>query len=215
MKRFIVIVGLLIGINCKNNSDTKITPTATFSITFNATWSNTSHPNHFPDRAHFSKLVVVSHNVDTEFWKLGEFATSGVQDIAELGANSAFKSEFDQSKAEGQANAYSESVELLSLPNSTTLTIELDEDYPLLTALSMIAPSPDWFVGVNNVNLIQNDVWVSELTLPLLALDAGTDSGVDFTSANQVTNPKEPIQYLDFGNNSLNTFGELVIKRVD
>lgn len=215
MKRLFVIFGILLGMNCKGSGDTKLTSTATYTITFNATWSTTTHPNHFPDRAHFSKLVVVSHNADVEFWEVGGLSSLGVQNIAEFGANTVFMSEFDQSKALGQANAYTESVELLSLPNSTTITIELDKDYPLLTALSMIAPSPDWFVGVNNISLIQNDEWVSELTLPLLALDAGTDSGVNFTSANKVTNPKQPIQFLEFGSSSLNSFGELVITKVN
>tara|TARA_R110002096_G_scaffold324349_6_gene518438 strand:- start:1155 stop:1796 length:642 start_codon:yes stop_codon:yes gene_type:complete len=213
MKRIIVIFGVLIGLNC--SSAPQLPSTATYTISFNATWSSSTHPNHFPTRAHFSKLVAVSHNSDVEFWNLGELSSLGIQNIAEFGANSVFKNEVDQARTLGQADVYLESVELLSLPDSAIITIELDEEYPLLTALSMIAPSPDWFVGVNNINLIQNQEWVSELTLPLLALDAGTDSGVDFTSANNVTNPKQPIQFIDFGSSSLNTFGELVIKRVD
>ncbi len=215
MKYIVLAIGVLIGISCKSKNDQEHSLSATYSITFNATWSNTTHPNHYPNRAHFSKLVAVSHNSDVEFWELDGLSSLGVQNIAELGANSVFKSEVDQARALDRANTYIESIELLNLPDSTTMIIEIDKDYPLLTALSMIAPSPDWFVGVNNISLVQNNEWVNELTLPLLALDAGTDSGVDFTSANSVTNPKQPIQYLDFGSSSLNTFGELVIKRVD
>ncbi len=215
MKRVIVVIGLLVSMNCKNNGESDLPPTATYTVTFNATWSNATHPNQFPSRAHFSKLVVVSHNKNVEFWKLGELSSLGVQNIAELGANSEFNSEFEQAKTLNNADVYIESIELSNLPDSTTISFTVNEDHPFLTALSMIAPSPDWFVGVNNVHLIEDEEWVDELTITLLALDAGTDSGDDFRSADEVTNPKQPIHYLDFGSSSLNTFGELTITRVD
>jgi hypothetical protein len=57
----------------------------------------------------------------------------------------------------------------------------------------MIAPSPDWFVGVYGLNLIRNGDWVNEMTVDLYPYDAGTDSGVDYVSPNLNSMPAEPI----------------------
>ena len=37
--------------------------------------------------------------------------------------------------------------------------------------------------------MLEDGVWASEVVVPLLPYDAGTDSGVTFTSANEVTDP--------------------------
>ena len=57
----------------------------------------------------------------------------------------------------------------------------------------MIAPSPDWFVSVCNVNLIENGKWLEEKMVELSVYDAGTDSGITYTSENQTTIPRENI----------------------
>jgi hypothetical protein len=54
----------------------------------------------------------------------------------------------------------------------------------------MIAPSPDWFVGVDSLNLIENGEWVTNKIVTLYGRDAGTDSGITFTSPDQVTVPR-------------------------
>jgi hypothetical protein len=53
----------------------------------------------------------------------------------------------------------------------------------------MIAPSPDWFVGVSSLNLLENGQWASNKVVDLYAYDAGTDSGTTYISANSVTSP--------------------------
>jgi hypothetical protein len=60
----------------------------------------------------------------------------------------------------------------------------------------MIAPSPDWFVGVSGLELRPDGEWIGKLGVDLLPYDAGTDSGLSFTSPNNNTNPAEPITSL-------------------
>ena len=74
----------------------------------------------------------------------------------------------------------------------------------------MIAPSPDWFIGVNSVNLLDtNSNWKTSISLDLYAYDSGTDSGTNYTSANSVTNPFQNISSLrniiPFNNNKIGT----------
>jgi hypothetical protein len=63
----------------------------------------------------------------------------------------------------------------------------------------MIAPSPDWFVGVNGLPLLVNGQWIEQVDFPLYSWDAGSDSGASFTSPDLDTVPKEPIALITTG----------------
>lgn len=49
----------------------------------------------------------------------------------------------------------------------------------------MIAPSPDWFIAVRDVELYEKGKWITDKTVEVGAYDAGTDAGVNFTSPNK------------------------------
>jgi hypothetical protein len=68
-----------------------------------------------------------------------------------------------------------------------------------VTIVSMVAPSPDWFVGVSGLSLLEGDDWISERILQLPAWDAGTDSGPSFESPDEDTEPPEPIHLFTTG----------------
>ena len=57
----------------------------------------------------------------------------------------------------------------------------------------MLAPSPDWFIGIDSLNLLENGKWLNSKTINLKVYDAGSDSGLNFTSADSSTSPKENI----------------------
>lgn len=67
-------------------------------------------------------------------------------------------------------------------------------DQPLFLQLSFairMVPSPDWFVGLDGLDLCANSThWKDRLTLDLFPLDAGTDNGFTFTSPNYPTEPR-------------------------
>ena len=57
----------------------------------------------------------------------------------------------------------------------------------------MIAPSPDWFVGVSDLSLRSGGRWIESLTVDLRPYDAGTEEGTGFSFSNPPTVPQEPI----------------------
>ena len=85
---------------------------------------------------------------------------------------------------------------LSSGESSISLEVTLSQDHPRLTLVSMLAPSPDWFVGVSGLQLYDSGAWTLSETVQLYPLDAGTDSGPDFTSGDADQDPAEPIQAL-------------------
>ena len=70
--------------------------------------------------------------------------------------------------------------------------MQVDAAHPLVSVVAMIAPSPDWFTGLANVNLMENGAWVASRTLELSAYDSGGDDGTTYKAPDQDNNPKKP-----------------------
>jgi len=174
---------------------------ATYSVNFTSNWTQTAHPHSsgsLPSNGHWSKLVGATHNSDVVFLEMGGTATQGVENIAETGSNTVFYTEVDAAIAANYASALVDGDGLATAGGQININeVITTEDYPLLTLLSMIAPSPDWMIAVNSVSLVDgNGDWIDEITIDLYPYDAGTDSGVDYTSSDVDTNPQDPISSL-------------------
>ena len=68
----------------------------------------------------------------------------------------------------------------------------------LISGMSMIAPSPDWIVGIDSIPVCKGSEWLDRIEYDAHLWDAGTDSGLRFTSRNQATNPREIIQRIRY-----------------
>lgn len=165
---------------------------ATYRVTFVATWSPTSHPGAYPPNAHFSPLIGATHGAGYSMWGPGETATLGLEFMAEVGSTGSLSSEIGQAIAAGTAGSVIQGGGAGS-PGTATATFTVDADFPLVSLTTMVAPSPDWFVGVHDLDLLASGDWTDSLVVPLFAYDAGTDSGTGFQSANANTVPRDPI----------------------
>jgi hypothetical protein len=167
--------------------------TITYKVTFNATWSEETHPDDFPPNPHFSGLIGASHNNEVSFWKEGELASPGIKSMAETGSKNPLNLEISNAILDKTAFKLISGGVINPSPGSVSLEFKVSENYPLVTLVSMIAPSPDWFVGVDSLNLFENGSFVDEKTMVLYAYDSGTDSGTTYTSPNDPTDPPVPI----------------------
>ncbi len=165
--------------------------TATYDITFEGLWTSANHP--LPPNPHFSPLVGASHNDSVELWAVGELASSGIERMAEFGSVNVLRTEV---QAAGTDNASFIQGNGLGATGTTTVTVEVDIERPLVTLVTMIAPSPDWFVGTSGLDLLAAGRFADSLVYDLYAYDAGTDSGPDFTSPDDNSVPREPIHLL-------------------
>ena len=164
---------------------------ATYRVTFQGTWTTTVTPGGVPSGAHFTTLIGAVHNDSVTFWSSGGTASAGVEAVAELGTTGAFKSEIN-------ANTNAVAVIEKSLPSGGTPTAPVDltvtTAHPRVTLLTMVAPSPDWFVGVSGLSLLdaQGD-WLALHTVDLFPYDAGTEEGTEFSLSNAATSPQGTI----------------------
>lgn len=175
-----------------------IAPVARYLVTFDAGWSASTHPTDAPPQPHFSGLIGGTHREQVRFWGDGALASDGIKAMAERGRKSPLDEEVQAAIAAGTAQHVLSGGDIPLSPGSVALEFEISRDYPLVTLVSMIAPSPDWFVGVSGLSLIEGD-WVAEKVVPLDAWDAGTDGGVTFLSADRPLEPREPIARIRSG----------------
>ena len=169
----------------------------TYRITVEGAWTATSHPHEYPRDAHFSWLTGATHDAGYRLFEAGGAATPGLEALAEDGELTPYDEEIQAAIDQGSAGALFQARPIDKMPGTTTFEITLDQRHPLVSLVTMIAPSPDWFTGVADVRLLENGAWVAEKTLDLEAWDAGTDSGATFTSSDADTMPREAVRLLD------------------
>jgi len=179
------------------NGSEPVVGAAEYEVTFESTWSAATHPYNFPTNPHFSGLIGATHDSTVVFWKEGELASAGIKNVAEKGSKNPFDNEINAAIAADTAFTKLSGGGIGTSPGSVSLTFQVSNEYPLVTLVSMIAPSPDWFVGVSGLSLYENGEWVSEKVVDLYLYDAGTDSGTDFTSRDEATTPPVVITRID------------------
>ena len=196
--RFFVLVGLFLvaaALFTISTEAVRAQTTATYTVTFEGNWNTQSTPGGVVSGAHFTTLIGAVHNDQVTFWEMGGMATAGVESVAETGSTGTFSSEIS-----GAANGTVKSTVQqggTSATGSRTFEVEFSRSHPLFTLLSMIGPSPDWFVGVSGLSLLDGEGnWHSSHMVDLFPYDAGTEDGEGFSLGNPDTNPQGTITSL-------------------
>ena len=169
---------------------------ATYEVTFTPGWTAKSHPVDYPeagllDAPHFSGIIGVTHGAGYEIFKVGKAPTTGLERLSEMGKHDPLDEEIKAAIAKGNAGALFETDGIKDLTKPVKFTVTVDGKNPMVSAVAMIAPSPDWFAGVGNVNLMEAGGWVVSKTLDVYAYDSGGDDGATYTAADKDTKPKK------------------------
>uniref|UniRef100_A0A3P9KCY1 Spondin-2 n=1 Tax=Oryzias latipes TaxID=8090 RepID=A0A3P9KCY1_ORYLA len=170
---------------------------AQYSLTFSGKWTRAAFPKQYPvyrPPAQWSNLIGVTHSLDYHMWQRNEFASNGVREFAEKSEAWTLMKEVETA-GERIQSVYG----ILSAPAVVGGTGQMDTEFEvfarhsLMSFMVRIIPSPDWFVGVDSINLCNGDKWKESVTLELFPYDAGTDSGFTFSSPNFETIPQDRI----------------------
>ena len=160
-------------------------------MTFQGEWTTRSTPGGVVGSAHFTTLIGAVHNREVTFWRSGGKATPGIEGVAELGSIGTFRSEIN-ARGTDVASVIQQPVGFGGRGRAT-FEIEVTADHPLVTLVSMIGPSPDWFVGVSRLSLLDDGQWRSRRSVNLYPYDAGTEEGEEFSLSNPPTSPQGTI----------------------
>ena len=171
---------------------------ATYRVTFTGMFADDALASGVspPSGAHFSTLIGAVHNDSVSFWRSGGTASAGVQSMAEVGGTAALKSEIN---VDSNPNVLAVIEKSIASGGTATATVDIEVTaaHPLVTLVTMVAPSPDWFVGVSglslrNINSV-SDGWWQSVTVELFPYDAGTEEGTEFSLNNADTSPRGTI----------------------
>lgn len=173
-----------------------------YRVSFNFRWTPETHPASFLSSAHFSPINVAAHTEAYTMWLPAGYATPGMQDVAETGSTSALRTSLGAYEAAGHVSSWGSGAPGPVPPVSTrTITVRVNgtSGASLLSGSSMLAPSPDWFVGMSRVQLCNGTSWLTSTSGGLGLWDAGTDSGTTLTAADVVTDPPTAIRQFGLG----------------
>ena len=168
---------------------------ATYRVTFEGKFTASALAGgvSVPSGAHFTTLIGAVHNGSVTFWSSGGTASAGIESMAEIGGTSTLKSEINAA----MPNALAVIEQSIASDGTATATVDitLTTDHPPVTLTSMVAPSPDWFVGVSGLSLrtAADDGWQPSRTMDLFPWDAGTEEGTEFSLSNSATSPRGTI----------------------
>lgn len=187
---FSVLIGALL-FSC--SKETVITPVlqplsdADYTMQVTTYWSAPQFT--VSAKVHITNIVGMVHSVDTFLWKPGFLATPGLKDVAETGNTTKMNLEIDKiitlNKASLRFN-----ITPPVINGSVQKDFTLTQKYSNVSFASMIAPSPDWFIGINNFSLIKNNNWIKDTTINIFVYDAGTEDGDVFGYNNPATSPQ-------------------------
>ena len=200
-----------------NSSSTQLaSETITYQVTFNVNWSQETHAASLPPNPHMSPMVVVAHASEDELFKSGDEANNAIEQVAETGATSLIKEELENKLASDQIFDFKIG-KRVDAPGSDNVEITVNQSVAYLSFISMIAPSPDWIVGLANIELLENGEFINTKTIDVRTYDAGTDSGTTFTAEDTDTQPRELISSpvdQQFITASETPFGTITIERI-
>lgn len=192
MKKLISIVILIFFFSCKKETGRDLSK-AQYKVVFTMNWNAQDFPTDYPSNAHFSPLIGWSHQVNNTFFAVDSLASPGIKEMAERGKTTPLDNELTARITAGEGYQLYIGNGLATGVGEIKIDVEVSRSFPEVTLVSMLAPSPDWYIAALNVNLLENGTFVKEKEVDVLVYDAGTDDGITFTAANSITSPQDSI----------------------
>lgn len=164
-----------------------------YKVMVQTAWSREVFPKQYPEwrpPAQWSKVVGRSHNPSFLLFRMGDTASEGLKQFAEIG-----KTEVLDAQSQGEGGVFDEfnAPPITQGVGETEAEFFVDGNHSRVSLMSRVVPSPDWFIGIDSFDLCVEGKWVESVVLEVDPLDAGTDNGFTFTSPNWPTIPKKPV----------------------
>ena len=161
---------------------------ATYRVTFTPNFTAQTHPTDYPSDAGFSKMFLMAHSNSTTLFSLGGIASPGLREMATTGETATLVQEHTPS----EDNVNPTTIIIgndISATGTYETTINLTPNTTYISLASMIQPSPDWFVGVDALDMVNADnSLVDFIEISLFPIDAGADAGTTYTSPDDPEN---------------------------
>jgi len=173
-----------------------------YNCMFQNLWTKDRHPNEFPEiaAAHWTKQVLASHNIRYSMWSEGSLANDAVETLAEAGGIADILKDL-QERDDSYDIGYDKYLYVQD-PSVYFEPLEMTSEKRYISAITKLAPSPDWFSGFHDFDAVNEDrnTWYEEFVIPVYPYDAGTEDGDTYTTSNLPSNPRRPITQFTINN---------------
>ncbi|XP_023719818.1 spondin-2 isoform X3 [Cryptotermes secundus] len=134
-----------------------------------------------------------SHDRSFSLFRIGDTASDGFKTFCETGQSDGL-----DAQSQGEGGVFDEfNGPAISSGQGTSLTeFFVDGNHTQVSIAVRIVPSPDWFVGLDSLQLCKNGFWIDALSVQTGPMDAGTDSGFTFTAPNWPSEPRQKISHI-------------------
>ncbi|CAB4059116.1 Spondin-2 [Lepeophtheirus salmonis] len=162
-----------------------------YKVVLETFWDPELFPKQYPEwrpPAQWSKVIGFSHNDDYNLFHIGSIASDSVKEFAETGSTESLDKVSD-----------SLILDVFSAPpipkgaGRTQGSIFLDGNHTQVSLMSKLVPSPDWFIGLDALDLCKDGRFIDSIVIESDPIDAGSDNGFTFTSPNWPTEPRAEI----------------------
>jgi hypothetical protein len=204
MKKAHLFLGLIFAAQTLLSATDAKADVVRYRLDVDNTWSEETHPGRIaPTDAHFSWLGGGTHNGQVSFWQVGELASPGMVQMAETGRIDILTDEEIQAEVGNRVSQTLEyrwwfcpPVTTVSSCGDLSVEFDMDDSFPLVTLVTMLGPSPDWFVGVSGLPLFENGQWKQSVVVDLYPFDGGTRSANQWPLGGPRNAPPEPISVI-------------------
>src|SRR5438045_5679069 len=187
---------LIAAIGCATTPRPSSKDAAIYQLTFQGTWTAATHPTDYPKGgtlslggAHFSGLIGAPHSAKYHLFKEGALATPGLELVSHKGSKSPLDDELRAAAAAGNAGTLFDTGVFLDVTSPKSVTFEVSDKFPLVSVVAMIAPSPDWFLGVSDLDLKDTGSWADKKPEQAIGWDSGTDEGATYAPEERPAGP--------------------------
>jgi hypothetical protein len=167
-----------------------------YAVSMTDFWTS-NYPTDQPANAHYSRMLAVMHKSSYEMSAVGMMATNGVKTMSQAGDPSDLETEIA-----GLADKTAMTPVRVGTKGRTgqdwlefpDFMMQADSDYPTVSLITMLAPSPDWY-AFGTTKLYENGAFQTK-TVSMMAYDSGTEEGTAFSTDNAATSPQANITEL-------------------
>jgi hypothetical protein len=171
---------------------------ARYRLEVDITWSQQIHPHDGPAQGgHMSGLIGMTHTHRYVLFADGRTASSGLELVAESGRTAVLRAELDEVRRRQRIDAVFDAPGLATVPGRFTTEFTVKQPQKLVSFVTMLAPSPDWFAGLSSIDLSDGEAgWRDKAEFTLWVWDAGTDNGEVYEAPNSDTQPRQSVRLL-------------------
>eukprot|EP00527_Entomoneis_sp_CCMP2396_P004032 CAMPEP_0198148804 /NCGR_PEP_ID=MMETSP1443-20131203/43407_1 /TAXON_ID=186043 /ORGANISM="Entomoneis sp., Strain CCMP2396" /LENGTH=403 /DNA_ID=CAMNT_0043813619 /DNA_START=50 /DNA_END=1261 /DNA_ORIENTATION=- len=163
-------------------------------------WNPYNHPKKFPNLARVSNPLIYTSSKQYLPWLINRATTWGVEKIAETGFTDTFKVE---ARAAGrmvndlqEGKGFFVDQEDPEKNYAYLPGIKVTPDYPFLSGIAGLMPTPDWFTGFYLLDVIDeyDRTFWNRILIHTYPWDSGTDAGDTYMSVDQDLDPPRNVE---------------------